>query len=495
MPRVAHTRGIASTQIVGIELNAAGITDAGGGQRDTILVEVVAQHLHLAAPGLEQASVGHRARYVARAQGDTAHIDHLERRGRGATTGITELRAGGEYGLAIVGNDRSGIADIRRGDQRKALLTRRDRCALLNHHIVVAPIGEYAVEQETAGRRLSPDATAQERRIARGNVATEQVQRTRQQRPRIHLAASTKQNAVAIEQVHRTFGLDLTEDLAGRATGILNAIERNPVVAAIGLRTAALVEVERGVATDVEAIPGEDGLLRSLLDLHRRLAGRRCLHRRVGVLPQQGIGRGTGRHLEATRCNAIGYGRGEFLGGLLRCLLRADLRGHRGRRVVEIGDGLLHHALLQQLSRGLRGKATGVRHGAGGRCGVRCRRDVGVALPGKPGLAQWRCASVGVHGAHRQCGGDPLRQWASARYGARRCGGILLRPDRLAHETLIPCCFMATGVRVLNATRRFPLFRKPLEKTPHVGSKDVRHAARLNRCHQNFISNQFALMR
>ena len=106
---------------------------------------------------------------------------------------------------------------------------------------MVLAIGEKAVDQERQIRTTGSNAAVEERFIAASNIATEKIQRTGNQRLRIHLAAGTKQNAVVIEQVHRAFGLDLPEDLTRHAAGINHAIEHNPVVvAAVGLVAAAL---------------------------------------------------------------------------------------------------------------------------------------------------------------------------------------------------------------------------------------------------------------
>ena len=188
--------------------------------------------------------------------------------------------------LPLVVDDAAGIGDVGRGQQHKTLRAAGDGGAILHHHIVVLAVGENAVDQERCSVRNGVDASTEKFAVAGGKVAAEKIQRTGDQRLRIHLAAGTEQDAVAIEQIDRAFGLDLTEDLTGHAAGIDDAVQHDPiVVGAVGLVAAALIEIERGIATDVEAVPGQDRFLRGLLDLYGHLPIGRGLRRRVGVLP------------------------------------------------------------------------------------------------------------------------------------------------------------------------------------------------------------------
>ncbi|MDT4843088.1 hypothetical protein FQZ97_770080 [compost metagenome] len=167
----------------------------------------------------------------------------------------------------------------------------------------------------------------------------------------VDLAAAGEQDAVAIDEVDAALGLDAAGDMAGSAAGVVDAVERDPLVGAgLGVGAGTLVELHRRVLADVEGLPVQDGLVGGLLDGDRGPAVRRGLHGVPGVEPAGG--QRIRVDLQAAFGKAVrrGFAAGQRLGPLL-CLLRL-LRGDRARGQVQVGDGRLQ--LLARRRRRLR---------------------------------------------------------------------------------------------------------------------------------------------
>ena len=111
----------------------------------------------------------------------------------------------------------------------------------------------------------------------------------------VDLRTAAKDDAVGVDQIDRTFGLDLAEDLARHSAGIDHPVERDPVVGAVAGVAGALVEIEQRIGADIEARPGQNGLLAFLHHCDVGLSVARRLRRQIGVLPQRRIAADIGR--------------------------------------------------------------------------------------------------------------------------------------------------------------------------------------------------------
>jgi hypothetical protein len=109
-------------------------------------------------------------------------------------------------------------------------------------------------------------------------------QRRGHERVRVHLRGAAEDDAVLIDDVHLPLRLDRSEDLRWRAGWVGDLVEGDPL-ARVGA-AGALVEVQRRLLADVEFVPAQDRLLRSLLDVDRRLAAHRALGRVLRALPE-----------------------------------------------------------------------------------------------------------------------------------------------------------------------------------------------------------------
>ena len=69
----------------------------------------------------------------------------------------------------------------------------------------------------------------------------------------IDLASSTENDAVLINDVDLAGGLDRTEDLGWHSVKVANFVEHDPLVRMVS--AGALIETERGILSDVEALP------------------------------------------------------------------------------------------------------------------------------------------------------------------------------------------------------------------------------------------------
>ncbi len=185
-----------------------------------------------------------------------------------------EVVARGKLGLPLRRDDRTGIVDLGPHHQNEtaALGDRcrrvgRDQRALL-HHDLAAGAGETRQIGPVGLRRI--DAIGQELLV--GDPG-----RRGDQRADIDLARAAKDDAALVDDQDLAQRIDVAEDLA-RTEIADDAVERGP---GAGL----LIEVDRGLRTDVEGLPVQDRLRRGLLDADDRLTPVRTLGRRVGAGP------------------------------------------------------------------------------------------------------------------------------------------------------------------------------------------------------------------
>ncbi len=202
--------------------------------------------------------------------------------------------ARGELRLSHRGGDRAGIVDFGPHQQHKtAARGRRDRRAggdqraALDHDLAA---GAGEARQIAAAALGGVDAVGEELAVgdARGG---------RDQRADIDLAGAAEDDAVLVDHQHLAGSLDVAQDLA-RAEIADHAVQRGPVA---GL----LVEIDRGLRADVECLPVQDRLGRSLVDRHIGLAAAGRLGRQIGALPQRRTCCRSRRHLEPARSQAV----------------------------------------------------------------------------------------------------------------------------------------------------------------------------------------------
>ena len=116
--------------------------------------------------------------------------------------------------------------------------------------------------------------------------------------PRVHLAGAAKDDAVGVDHINLTLGIDAAADLRGCRRGVENLVERDPL-AGIG-PAFRLVEVDRCVAPDIESLPVQNGLLVVLLDGDVIADS----HRGIGPVPPGII---TGQNLQSTWPQPVGH--------------------------------------------------------------------------------------------------------------------------------------------------------------------------------------------
>ncbi len=116
----------------------------------------------------------------------------------------------------------------------------------------------------------SLDARSLEQIVAGEKIGARQIQRRRNQPPDVDLRIRTEHDPIAVEEDHRSVGMQRPENLAGIL--IEDSIERNRL-------DIRLNELRHFVRRDIELLPVDDGLLRGLRDRHVR--GAEARHRRV----------------------------------------------------------------------------------------------------------------------------------------------------------------------------------------------------------------------
>ncbi len=244
----------------------------GRGQRQAALRDIQPHKRDVAARRTDQAAVGCRATArVADLELETTQIGRVTRPHHDAFAGY-------QRDLAVVGLDIAEVARI--------LTEQKDVTATLCHDLRAGLDGNVTDESARRGgkhRRLArrPGCICQhplEDRVG-------DVERRRHQRSHIDLRGATEHDAILVDDVDLSFGLDRAENHARRCR-TEHTVERHPIVAAVHRISRALIEVKRGVAPDIESVPVQDRLLLGLLDLDLGTAAGLRLGRQVRALPQ-----------------------------------------------------------------------------------------------------------------------------------------------------------------------------------------------------------------
>ncbi|MNK61151.1 hypothetical protein D3C87_803050 [compost metagenome] len=418
------------------QVHRAAHGDGGGGQRHAVLAHVAAGQRDVAFARHDEAGVAHRAR---RAVGRELRRDLVAARGReGIGLGAHALAdheavARRELRLALARGDLAGVGHLLAQQQHVAAAL-RDGAGLLGGqaraglHLDLALV--FLARGEARRGVVRVDA-------ARLELVVADVGGRRHEVARVGLAGAAEHDAVAVGDEHRAVGLDLPLDLRRPRLRVVHAVEHGPV----GL----LLEIDRGVAPDVEGLPVQDGLVAGLLhgddgaavDLLLRIAVERAGvepagAERIRVDLQAAVGQAVGHRGLVLRGGACGGLRGLLRGDRLRreaqvaerlaqllvglLLLRQRVRQHRGRRAVgqvaRRGGRALRHVLLRH-PRGAEGAlrlciARQARHGQREGGGVRDRRAAECLVahvipqrktvlekrPGSPDATDTRAAKV-----------------------------------------------------------------------------------------------------
>ncbi|MNX42434.1 hypothetical protein D3C86_728560 [compost metagenome] len=352
------------------QVNGAARIDRGGGDGHAVLNHVTSGQSDIALGRFDHAAVDHPAGVAAGVQGDG---DFLTARGRARIARRTVTRTQDEVvarrqkGLAPSRDDGAGVLDLgpHQSDEAAALddggrFGRGDPRARLDLHRA-AGVGEGRRQD----RRLPPVGAG---RLGRVDAALEEldvrdIRRRGDQVTDVDLRGAAENDAVAVDDIDRAISLDAAQDLGRIGAGVGDAVQGDPVGMAL------LVEDQIRLAPDVEAVPGQDGLLFGLADGNRgATVGSRRLGRTIGADPQAGVQRHALGHLKPALAQTIGDvalrgERGGACGGLGvgHGLTR---RGGAG----EGGDGALAGAA--GLGRAADLRLDGLGHG-GGRIGAR----------------------------------------------------------------------------------------------------------------------------
>ena len=139
----------------------------------------------------------------------------------------------------------------------------------------------------------------------------------------VDLAGSAKDDAVLVDDIDLPFGLNGAENPAWRQRRIGDAVERDPVRLVSTAR--GLVEIDIGLAADIEARPVQDRLLFGLLDLDLSTPIRLRLRGLAGADPDIRHGAGAWRDDQAARHQPVRYSsRARKRGGAGAALCIAD---------------------------------------------------------------------------------------------------------------------------------------------------------------------------
>ena len=299
--------------------------------------------------------------------------------------------AGGQGGLALGGSEGTGVFHFRAQQQGIAAgvgggggVVGLDQCAALHldlaGRVSEGRLGAGGVHVDTA----------------LGELLIGDVRRRRHQIAHVDLAGATEHHAVAVHDHHRTGAVDLALDFARARIRVVDAVEHGPA--------RLLLEVDAGVAPDVEGFPIEDGLVGGLFDGHRGLAAGLGLHRALGVGPALGQ---AVIHLQATFAEAVWNRRDLAKRRLTPRRLCCLLCRNRRDAGVQSADGtrqlLVDPRLLVQRRNPLHLPGTDPRR----------RRRLGRTFIGKPAGTERR-GRMGIARHHQQ--GDGLGQGLEAQH-------------------------------------------------------------------------------
>lgn len=256
-------------------------SDRGGGERDAILAHGATAEGYVTLAGNNDAGIGNRAR---RAAGHELRRN-LAAAGGGKLIGIggdasakNKTVAGGEEGLAFVGGDRAGVGHGGTEEEHgTAAFGGGGGCMSGNLRAGLDGDGPERIGEGGAGGARAIKAAVEELSVGHASGGGHEV-------ADVDLRSAAENDAVAVEHIDGAVGLDRAKNLRGRRLRVGHAVEGDPVLVAL------LVKDHVGLASDIKTVPGEDGLLRFLVDLDDEasvLAGR--LHRKGRTLPEGGI--------------------------------------------------------------------------------------------------------------------------------------------------------------------------------------------------------------
>ena len=244
---------------------------------------------------------------------------------------------------------------------------------------------------------------------------------------RVHLRRAAENDAVLIDDIDLTVGLERAEDLRRRARRVVDFVEGDPLPRVRA--AAALVEAQRRVLADVEGLPGEQRLLRGLLDVDRGASARSGLRRRLHALPGgRGI-RDAGTREPGARHEAAGHEAVRHVGQSGAGMIRVGAEIRRAAAGCRAGRGLHRLYVLHRL-RGagkhvagvvarLRG-GRGIRAESGGRT-VRAGRAAAAQNVARP-RAHPRCEREANPQRRREA--ERTRPRVSVRHSHRRFPGV-----------------------------------------------------------------------
>ncbi|CAB3718100.1 hypothetical protein LMG26845_06169 [Achromobacter insuavis] len=357
---------------------------------------------------LDQAGVAHqpgagRLRLVAaRGGGDVAV--------RSLAAADDETVARRQQRLALRRADLAGVADFLAGQQHIATAARgaagRGRGqarAGLN-----LDVAERVLEGRDGAVGVGVDAALAELRIRHGRGRGHQV-------ARVDLAGAAEDHAVLVDHQHRAVGLDRALDLAGPGRRAHYPVQHRVV--------GALLELQRGVAADVERVPVQDGARLRLLDRHQLASALGAGGRLLGAFP---LGLRAFGDPQAALRQAVRHPRA--IGGRARRRLRRLLRGHRRRGAVQVVQRALQLLARLRLLAGAVADAgqRAIRHAAGA-----LRGGLHRVLVGEPAGAEG--PRLGLRRAAPAAGDQQHRQ----RLAQRRRAPVWTAAPRLArHECL-----------------------------------------------------------
>ncbi|VVO08979.1 hypothetical protein PS706_03316 [Pseudomonas fluorescens] len=232
---------------------------------------------------------------------------------------------------------------------------------------------------------------------ALGELVVSHGRGRRHQVTHVDLAGAAEDHTVTVHDHHRAGAVDLALNFAGPRIRVIDAVEHCP--------SGLLLEIDGGIAPDVEGFPVEDRLVGRLLDGHRGLAAGLALDRALGVGPALGQ---AVIDLQAALAQTVWDVRDLTERCLTPRRLRRLLSRNRRDAGVQRADGT--RQLLLGLCLLVQRRNSG--HLAG--TGPRGRARLGSALVGKPAGTERR-SRLGITGHHQQ--GDGLRQRLEAQDG------------------------------------------------------------------------------
>ncbi len=352
----------------------------GAGHRHAQLAHVVPGQRDVTQRRLDQAGVGHRACLAPRIAARRHFV--AARGGNGVDIGSKtapddERITRRQHGLAIRRRYLARIVNVAPQQQDIAAALRHavgrgglDAGARFHAHARAGIAGLRPIAQagqvvtETGGIALVHAVAGLGAVQALAELVVAHAHRGGHQVAGVDLAAAGKDDTVAIDQHDGTRSLDLPLYLAGTRARVVDPVQHRP-------RRALLLEGHRGVASDVERFPIQDGLVRGLFDSDNGTAAAHRLRiRRQGARVDPAGRQRIGIHFQTALTDPIRYG-DRLIHRCLACrglrgLLRGDGRGAAvqiGQRTLKLFIGTL---LVAQRRRNARQSAARQAPGGGG---------------------------------------------------------------------------------------------------------------------------------